>query len=419
MSIRDRLLIALCSSAALLVCAFAVPARADTPSLIARDVLFGNPEKISPRLSPDGKRLAWIAPDKDNVLQVWVKTIGEDDDRIVTADRKRGIRMFFWAEDNRTIVYGQDTDGDENYHLYGVDLASRNVRDYTPFQGVRATLQAIDPAFANEMLVAMNLRDRTLNDIYRIDLATGAVVLDTANPGDVADWTTDARFQIRAAQVTTPDGGTEIRIRDDPKSPWRKWMSAPPNEILNFQGFTPDGGSAYVISSIGHDTAALIERNLASGAERRIVDSSEVDIEQVVVNHRKHTIDAVAITAGRTSWIIVDPAVRADYAAIIKLSDGDFEVISRNAANDVWLVAYTRDRGSVRYYAWDRKEKQGRFLFAQRPNLEGLALAEMKPITFPARDGMKLYGYLTLPAGVPSDRPPLVLFVHGLSLIHI
>ena len=110
-------------------------ATAELPPLIPREVLFGNPERTAPRLSPDGKRLAWLAPDTKNVLQVWVKTIGKDDDKIVTADKKRGIRTHLWAEDNRTLLYLQDSDGDENFHVYGVDLMSANVRDYTPIQG--------------------------------------------------------------------------------------------------------------------------------------------------------------------------------------------------------------------------------------------------------------------------------------------
>src|SRR3954453_6766788 len=107
---------------------------ADLPPLIPRDVLFGNPEKVAPQLSPDGKRLAWIAPDKKNVLQVWIKTVGKDDDKEVTADKKRGIRQYFWAENSKAVIYLQDADGDENWHAYGVDLDSGNVRDYTPFQ---------------------------------------------------------------------------------------------------------------------------------------------------------------------------------------------------------------------------------------------------------------------------------------------
>src|SRR5205807_10654013 len=104
---------------------------AELPPLIARDVLFGNPERTAPQISPDGTRLAWLAPDKKNVLQVWVKTIGKDDDKMVTADKKRGIRQYFWARENKTLLYLQDNDGDENFHVYGVDLAAGIVRDLT------------------------------------------------------------------------------------------------------------------------------------------------------------------------------------------------------------------------------------------------------------------------------------------------
>src|SRR5271169_3576744 len=130
--------------------------QAEPPPLISRDILFGNPERTSPALSPDGKRLAWLAPDTNNVLQVWVKTVGKDDDKIITADKKRGIRQYFWAKDNRNLLYLQDSDGDENFHAYGVDLDSGNVRDYTPFQGVRAQVTDLNPDFPNEVLVELN-----------------------------------------------------------------------------------------------------------------------------------------------------------------------------------------------------------------------------------------------------------------------
>ena len=189
----------------------------ELPPLISRDLLFGNPERTSPALSPDGKRLAWLAPDTNNVLQVWVKTVGKDDDKIITADKKRGIRQYFWAKDNRNLLYLQDSDGDENFHAYGVDLASGNVRDYTPFQGVRAQVTDLNPDFPNEVLVELNLRDRALFDVYRLNLKNGALELDTENPGDVAGWGTDAQFRVRSAQVATPEGGTEIRVRADPQ----------------------------------------------------------------------------------------------------------------------------------------------------------------------------------------------------------
>ena len=227
---------------ALLLPVFPLPA--ELPPLISRDVLFGNPERAAPKLSPDGQRLAWLAPDKKNVLQVWVKTVGKDDDKMVTADKKRGIRQYFWAEDNRTLLYQQDNDGDENFHVFGVDLASGNVRDFTPFQGVRAGVADLNRDFPDEVLIEANIRNRQLMDVHRLNLKTGALTLDTENPGDVSGWGTDAKFQVRAAQVATPDGGTEIRVRDDVKAPWKTLLKVGPDEILDFEDFSLDGKSA-------------------------------------------------------------------------------------------------------------------------------------------------------------------------------
>ena len=280
--------------------------RADPPPLIPRDVLFGNPERVSPQISPDGKRLGWIAPDDKNVLQVWVKTVGGTDDKVVTADKKRGIRRYFWAEDDKTLIYLQDADGDENWHAYGVDLTSGNVRDYTPFQGVRADIVATDPAFPDEVLVSLNLRDRKAFDVHRLNLVTGALVFDTENPGDVVGWGADAKLQVRAAQVATAEGGTEIRIRDTVKSAWKSWVKVGPEEILDFQDFTADGRGAILTSSIDSDTARVVERDIATGAEKVIASSAEVDAGSLMIQPTRHVVQAVAFAPGAAdgrSWI--------------------------------------------------------------------------------------------------------------------
>ena len=75
-----------------------------TTSLIPREVLFGNPERTNPQISPDGTQLGYLAP-VNGVLNVWTKTIGKDDDRAVTNDTKRGIRNFTWQYDNKHVLY--------------------------------------------------------------------------------------------------------------------------------------------------------------------------------------------------------------------------------------------------------------------------------------------------------------------------
>lgn len=388
-------------------------AYAELPPLIPREVLFGNPERAAPQISPDGTHMAWLAPDKKNVLQVWVKTIGKDDDKVITADKKRGIRSYFWASDSNTILYQQDNDGDENYHVHGVDLTTNNDRDYTAYQGVRAGVIAVEPEIPKDILVQLNARDRRAFDVYRLNLDTGALVLDTKNPGDVTSWTADKNLNVLAAQLTTPDGGTEIRVRDNPQAPWRSWLKAPQEENVGIVAFTADGKAAYVETSIGSDTTRLVRKEIATGAESLIATSEEVDLGITMINPKTRTVEAVSFEPGRRTWRVIDPAVKGDFDAIAKLDSGDFQIIDRDTADKHWLIAFTSDRGPVKYYSWDRDTKKPTFLFTNRPKLENLQLSEMRPVTIKTRDGMNMHAYITLPAGVEAKKLPMVLFPHG------
>ncbi|HVI04950.1 MAG TPA: S9 family peptidase, partial [Sphingomicrobium sp.] len=157
-------------------------AAAELPPLIPRQVIFGNPQKQFPLLSPDGTRLAYLAPEK-GVLNVFIRTVGEQDDAPVTREAHRPIFLYRWAEDAQHILYLQDSDGDENWHVYAVDLKTKIVRDLTPFQGVKAQNLLTNSRHPNEILVGLNLRVPRVADMYRINLTTGAVALDTENPG--------------------------------------------------------------------------------------------------------------------------------------------------------------------------------------------------------------------------------------------
>jgi len=398
---------------ALAVLTSTVSVMSELPPLIPRDVLFGNPERTNPQLAPDGKRLAWIAPDTNNVLQVWVLTLGQQDKRVVTADKKRGVRMYAWAHNSRMLGYLQDADGDENFQVYGVDLESGNVRNFTAIQGVRAEIVGAHKDFPDEWLVSLNARDRSTFDVYRLNLNTGALVLDTENPGDVVGWGTDPQFRVRLAYAGLPDGGWEIRVRDDVQSPWRSLKKVGPDDNLSQIDFSADGKSLFIQSSVDRDTAAVFEKNVATGVERLVAASDEVDVGNVMVHPDRHVIEAVSFEPDRSHWKVLDPAVQSDFDGIRKLNDGDFWVQSRSQADDVWLVGFTSDRASTTFYTWDRKARKGEVLFSVKPKLGEYALAPMKPVTITARDGLKLRGYLTVPVGIPTKSLPMVLNVHG------
>lgn len=388
-------------------------AGAQLPPLIPRAVLFGNPEKSSPQISPDGKYLAYIAPDKKNVLQVWVRTIGKQDDRMLTADKKRGIRSFFWTFDDDQLIYQQDQEGDENFHLYAVSLKDDIVRDLTPFQGVRAQLVDVDHKHPREVLVGMNLKDRKRFDVYRINLGNGAVELDTVNPGDVVTWAADANLKVLAGIAATLDGGYDLIYRPTPQAKWQTLRHWGPEEQGSPVGFSDDGKVLYLIANHDANALRLVALDLASGKETVLAEDPVYDVSGALVHPTRRTIQAVTFNKDKVVRQIIDKEIEDDMKALGEVRKGQLGLLSRDLADRTWLVSYTNDDGPVYYYAYDRKAKKASFLFSQQPQLEGLALASMRPVTYKARDGLTIHGYLTLPVGIPAKNLPTVLLVHG------
>ncbi|GAB4315280.1 MAG: S9 family peptidase [Candidatus Zixiibacteriota bacterium] len=400
-------------TSAILILAFAGSALAALPPLIPKEVLFGNPERAQARISPDGTMMSYLAP-VDNVLNVWVRTIGKEDDRVVTNDTLRGIRTHYWAQDNKHIIYPQDVGGDENWHVYSVDIDSRTTKDLTPFEGVRADLAAIDPNYPDQLLVTMNKRDPTVFDIFNININTGDATLVGQNPGTIVGWIPDNDFKVRGAVAAAADGGFDVLVRDTQDEEFRTLLHwGPQDGDGQPYGFTPDGNGLYVADPLGSNVAVLKRIDIKTGEETTIASDPRVDVGGVMIHPTKHHVEAVAFNYDQDRWQIIDSSLVADFEAIRRIHPGEFSIVSRDLADNTWLVAYSSDVKPTRYYSFDRNTKEGTYLFTTRPALEEYTLAPMKFVEIKSRDGLTLSSYLTLPVGIDPANLPLVLNVHG------
>jgi len=387
--------------------------------LIPREVLFGNPERLSPRISPDGTRLAWIAP-HEGVLNVWIAPANAEAGvdwaaaQVVTDDTDRGIRMFAWAHDGRHLLYLQDTGGDENWRLHDVDLETMQRRDLTPFDGVQARLVAMERKFPTEVLVGLNRDNAELHDVYRLDLVTGELAKEVENPGFVG-WIADAQMVIRAAVAPQPDGGIVLLVRDTAEAEWRELLTIPADDALTSDAiaFSEDGSSLLGTSSVGANTGRLVRIDVATGAQEVLAADPEADVGGVRLHPDTREPQIVAFEKDRSEYVVLDPSVADDLAAIRALHPGDPMFAGHDDADATWLVGFTNDSGAVPFFAYDRATRTGRFLFEHQPALSRYELAPMEPFSFTSRDGLTVHGYVTFPPGTDRSGLPTVLNVHG------
>ena len=389
--------------------------------LIPRKTLFGNPERTAVTISHDGTRIAYLAP-LDGVLNVWVAPL-EALERAspVTRDQGRGIRSYFWAYHPRFILYLQDRDGDENWHLFAADVETGTARDLTPYDGVQANLQETSDKFPEEVLIRLNRRDPSVHDLYRVNILTSAAHLGARNDIGADRFVTDRNFNPRLAVVIPPDGGTRV-LALSKSGRWEPFMTIGAEDSLTTQPlcFDADGHTLYLLDSRGRDTSALVAMDLEAETERELARHPRADAAFQVHHPVTRRPQAVAFDYQFRTWTVLDEAVAADFERIANQTEGQVQSISRSLDQRRWIVTCDRDDGPESFYRYDRESGRLTYLFSSRPELERHALARMRSAVVRSRDRLELVVYYSLPVGSAADeapRPreplPTVLLVHG------
>jgi dipeptidyl aminopeptidase/acylaminoacyl peptidase len=410
---RDFLRHAAAFGAALPFAGFSRAAATAETDLVARKIFFDNPDIGSVRISPDGQTLAWLAP-IGGVRNLFVAPLADlGSARAVTHATDRNLSTFFrWAHTNRHLVFFQERDGDENWRASSVDLVSGAIVPLTPERGVKAYWQEADRKFPEEMLFKHNARDKRYFDLFRVNLVTGKSDLLFEN-NEFAWYVTDSDFRLRIGVRFVADGSAEwVERRSD--GSWAPFLKVPIADIDQTQiiDFSADGKTLYMLDSRGRDKAALFAVDMATGHDILLAADDEADIVQVDFDFAQRRPLAARANRDRVRWHAVDPAAVQNLSDLAGYGPGDVEIIDRSADNRFMTVFYERDAESGEYALLDRERRNVRSLFRQRKALAGVALQKMQPVIIPARDGLRLNGYLTLPEAGAGGLP-MVLVIHG------
>lgn len=385
---------------------------AELPPLIPIETFFSTrTEAWDHRVSPDGKRLLWIALD-EGFPKVHFRDLDSDVVRVVPAER--AVRWAYWAADSRHITGWWDNDGDENYHFLFADTAAADMafRDATPYPGIRVRFHQWFPDEPMVYLLMNNRRDRSLFDLYRYDFLQGTRELVLKNPGDISGYETDEAGNVIGIYRRLPNTDWVFQVPDG--DDWRTVVRGTVEDNFWISGKPPVGQDwAFGVSNIGRDKQVVVRIDLSTGAETVIYEDPEADVTELDIDSETYELAAAWSEPNFPKMKVF----RKDIQAVVDQFAGEgthwLSFQSRSRDLSVVTVKINRDRMGDTFHLVDLPRSEVTQLAA--PRIAALAehLSPVVPVHFPARDGLTLNGYLTIPNGTDGKNLPMVLAVHG------
>ena len=380
--------------------------------LIPMKDFFKNPAKASFKLSPNGEYLAFVQP-WENRMNVYVQKIGEDKEVRLTSATERDIAGFFWASNER-IAYVQDKGGDENFHLFIVDINGENLKELTPFDKVRVLI--IDDLEDDEefMLIGMNKRNPQVFDVYRINIVSGEMEMIAENPGNILGWMTDNEGKLRIA-IASDGVNNSILYREKESDPFKIVLTTDFRETLDPLFFTFDNQNIYASSNLGRDKQVIVKYDVANAKELEVIyQHPDVDVSDLLRSKKRKVITGVMYVTDKRRYNFFDEERKSLQKTLqLKLPNDEVVVTSMSKDETKVMVRTYSDKSLGAYYFYNTETGEFKKLVEISPWLNEEHMAEMQPIQYESRDGLTIHGYLILPKGVEPKNLPVVVNPHG------
>ena len=385
-------------------------------NIIPLEDFFRNPEMSSFQLSPNGKYISYMKPweDGNRMMNVYVRPIGSDEEVRITGASKRSLYGYFWLNENR-IAYVQDEGGDENIHIYAVNIDGSNNIDLTPFENIQARITDDLEDNPDYMLVAINKRNPRIHDVYHMNVNSGEMEMIAENPGNIQGWMTDNEGKLRIA--TTSDGvNTSLLYRENETEDFKPILTTNFKESVSPLYFTFDNQELYVASNRGRDKSAIFKFDLETAKEGELIfENDEVDVYGLMRSKKRKKITGVSYTTDKRQMHFFDEwreNLQNKLESKLKGVEVAISDLSKDETKAIVVTYSDRSRGT--YYYYDIEKDILNKLADLSPWLDEEDMAFMKPISYKSRDGLTIPGYLTLPLNYKQgDRIPVVVNPHG------
>ena len=394
------------------------------------------PNNSRPNLSPNGQKMAFIrnfqSPElamltTQDLLTDKIQYIAKSD------NEKSKVRWFTWVNNETLLVsmmfaakrYGTDT---TETRLIAIDLSGKEPVQKQVVKSRRGGLHgnhvsqfqdsiiSFLPNDPEHVLIALDLKVPNLPGVYKLNIKTGKQSRIIKGKMAVRSWMADRQGQLRLGEsLNYKTGKASIRVRIGESEKWHKMFE---HNALKEPGITPLGFAKdpnfLYYNAYENDKKALFKIHLPSKEITLVFADDEYDVDGSLI-YSKKTNDVIGIKHsnskdGRIYW---DNSIGNFQKSLNKaLPDSDVYLVDFSRDENIYLLYTENDYTPGMYYLGNRKEKTITAILEQYPDLVPEVLTEHKFVTYTARDGTELEGYLTLPLNV--DGPvPAILHPHG------
>lgn len=404
-------------------------------------------------LSPDGQRLAFLAPNNGQANDLFVVDIadGATPRRILRASGDPEIlRWCKWATDARLIcqIGGREKVGEFIYgfsSLLGVDAAGGNVKslsirrgdnalgidfrggsviDWQPGPPDSVLMMRSHVPEANRRTASLIAKDEEGMGVDLVNVVEGSVKIVEKPRRDTIEYITDGNGKVRIMGTQPMEGRTDnlsriVRYLYKPAD-GGDWQQLSSLDTLSREGFEPWTVDAATDRAIGFGKidgrlAVMAVKLDGTGKGETLYRHPEVDVDGLVRVGRDQRVVGATYATDRRQMVTTDPKVAAMANSLARALGGrQVYFIDASADESQWLLWAGSDVDPGRYYRYTPAAKQLRPLLEDRPLLSALTLSPVKAIRYPAADGTMIPGYLTLPPGRSDAKGlPAIVMPHG------
>lgn len=383
-------------------------ARPWPPPRVPLESLFTGLTNDLPRLSPDGRRVAWVREGGPRAELFLLDTDLDQPPRRRWPLPVATVRQMQWTLDGARLLLETPAG------LLIVEPEGGDLRRL-PAQGDGETqVVSLRGPRPGEVLLAMPQPGGRAPHLFACDLASGHTRLLARNRVGAVSWWVDSQGGALAALRPRRGGGAEVLASPGLGRPFRRLLRLSaldrPVEVV---GFAQGGEELLVLAARGGGPLGLEALRMGGGRGRVIFRHERHDVDEVLFDPASGRVAAVRVMGQRAFWVGQDQETDRQLRRLAGWLAGDLSVADYDGQGRFLVLKETSGDGPPRFVLHDRQGGGLRHLFPLHQDLEGHAFGPMGPLTFRARDGLELYGYLILPPGAPPTPLPLVIRVHA------